>query len=576
MGVFFRRNSVGSLSVRCLAGVAAVLLASFSGHFSLSAEISAERIAQILDQSLDRSAPVESAQQGRRPQVLTEAPYGPVPLLWHLRISGAELAREPLSRFGGQAARVIVMDDRIDDPRATQLPFPELPDRRLRFRFMDFLSGTPTGDRMSNDRPADLEFASSWLETLLLEEIVIPDFKSPLPRIQSDHGIHVAGTIGGLELEIGTSPNVELFAFDAFQGNVRHFPQDFPYFLESLLEFPYANFIVNMSLQLPASNDYLRAAQRVRTEKNANLVIAAGNDGKSLGRGWIADKTEGAFVVGAIGPWGGVASFSNYGRKVRIMAPGVDIASRLHSRAEVGASLGLMSGTSMAAPLASGALANLRVIFPEEPAELLEEILERTAWKLERKSQNWGRGLINVYKATLLAIRLSRVMEAESISLAEALRLEELFDFSREIRRARIEEIRAPRHSEAYRRSVYRQVLLSDDMSEFERMSEFYSRNFNFYSEGLRFLSYNYQDFCEEDELLLAYTQHAMWLQRSLLAYHPENLGVFASLQSPKLIRSVLANLHRLGRGMEERVAMMALFPQLEELAQEGTEVCLN
>ena len=76
-----------------------------------------------------------------------------------------------------------------------------------------------------------------------------------------------------------------------------------------------------------------------------------------------------------------VAQFSNYGKThVDIFAPGVDIYSTLP-----GNKYGYESGTSMAAPSASGVAAIIRSYFPELTAADVKELLIKTAIPFKKK-----------------------------------------------------------------------------------------------------------------------------------------------------------------------------------------------
>jgi subtilisin family serine protease len=131
--------------------------------------------------------------------------------------------------------------------------------------------------------------------------------------------------------------------------------------------------VVNLSLggrggaSTCASNALHRAICRVVNQKGISVVVAAGNDGQPAANFIPANFPE-VITVSAYADTNGVpggggpacagqlddsyTSFSNYGPEVDIAAPGVCIRS---TRTRGGTRV--MTGTSMAAPHVSGALA---------------------------------------------------------------------------------------------------------------------------------------------------------------------------------------------------------------------------
>jgi serine protease len=115
--------------------------------------------------------------------------------------------------------------------------------------------------------------------------------------------------------------------------------------------------VINLSFGGPAYSQLLHEAVNYALERYRVVVAAAGNQG-SVVRFYPA-ALPGVVAVGAVDGQGQPAWFSNRGSWVKVWAPGVRIYSALP-----GGGFGLLSGTSMASPLAAGAAALLKATRP--------------------------------------------------------------------------------------------------------------------------------------------------------------------------------------------------------------------
>jgi subtilisin family serine protease len=129
---------------------------------------------------------------------------------------------------------------------------------------------------------------------------------------------------------------------------------------------------------------------------DASMLWAAGNSGTNHS-GWDFPSV---LVVGASNQSDQRAGFSGYGRGVDLFAPGVSILSSTRDGA-----YGFASGTSMATPVANGALALVRSANPALSAAHAEHILQNSCdfWGVaDNEAFGWGR--INLLRAVEYAV----------------------------------------------------------------------------------------------------------------------------------------------------------------------------
>ena len=124
----------------------------------------------------------------------------------------------------------------------------------------------------------------------------------------------------------------------------------------------------------------------------ATMLWAAGNSDVDHA-GW---DFEHVIVVGASDQSDQRAGFSSFGRGVDLFAPGVSILSTTRD-----GSYGFLSGTSMATPIANGALAMIRSANPLLSAVHAEHLLFNSCdfWDAEPNSEQFGWGRINLRRA---------------------------------------------------------------------------------------------------------------------------------------------------------------------------------
>ena len=237
---------------------------------------------------------------------------------------------------------------------------------------------------------------------------------SPL-NISDNHGTHVAGTIGAEGNNntgvTGVTWDVNLMSLDVFGGPLGG--SDNAIIDAIYYAVYYGADVINMSLgadinlsieefiqQYPEDHDAYFKALTYAVDNGTSVVIAAGNEDLDFDDNWISSPAyfseliPGVISVAAAANSGQITTYSNYGSQVTIAAPGGDIQDEMildngvfatapnvpqQTWYPFGPKYGFMEGTSMAAPVVSGAIALLYEENPSlTPAEV-ETILQDSA-----------------------------------------------------------------------------------------------------------------------------------------------------------------------------------------------------
>jgi subtilisin family serine protease len=133
--------------------------------------------------------------------------------------------------------------------------------------------------------------------------------------------------------------------------------------------------VINLSLGGDSYSSTMNAAVQYAAGRDCVVVAAAGNGGVN---GVIYPAAfDNVIAVGATASSDALASFSNYGAKLDVTAPGVSIYSSI-----LGGSYGGMSGTSMASPHVAGVVALIRAKHPTWTRGSTESQLLTTALDL--------------------------------------------------------------------------------------------------------------------------------------------------------------------------------------------------
>lgn len=221
------------------------------------------------------------------------------------------------------------------------------------------------------------------------------------PDIYTDyngHGTHVAGTIAANENDdgvIGVAPEAGLLIVKvlnkAGSGKYEWIIKGIQYAIDQEVD------IISMSLGGPADVPELHEVIKAAVEKNILVVCAAGNEGDgddSTNEFAYPGAYNEVISVGAVNLERGSSEFTNSNNEVDVVAPGERITSTY-----LNGKYATLSGTSMAAPHVSGALALIKTLANAQfernltEPELYGQLIKRTV-PLGNSPKLEGNGLV--------------------------------------------------------------------------------------------------------------------------------------------------------------------------------------
>lgn len=215
------------------------------------------------------------------------------------------------------------------------------------------------------------------------------------------HGTHIAGIIGARNNGtgvVGVAPAAELYPVKVLGGSVMGDLSDILAGMEwSILN---GMNVINLSIGAPIDSPSFKDACDRAYQAGIVVVSASGNSGSSTID--FPAAYDSVIAVSATNPDDTIATFSNYGDKIELAAPGLNINSTMR-----GGGYGTMKGTSQATAHVTGAAA---VLFSKKmsdtngngrTADEIRALLTASATDLgvAGKDQYFGYGLVNLTKA---------------------------------------------------------------------------------------------------------------------------------------------------------------------------------
>lgn len=254
--------------------------------------------------------------------------------------------------------------------------------------------------------------ANGYIDDIRGWDFVGDDALNPTPSNDpidhNGHGTHVAGTIAAIGNNnlgiIGVAYQAKIMALRGLDksgsGTDTTLAPAIIYAAKNGAD------VINASWGGQGTSQTIEEAIQFAYSVGVVFVAAAGNSGEDAWGFYPANSPE-AIAVAAAPPLGAPPSaipWTNYGTKVDVSAPGLDILSLRAAGTSLGNVVGdtytRLDGTSMAAPHVSGLAALLLSNHPGFPIESLRQTIRASAnASLGGGSPMWGAGLVDAQAA---------------------------------------------------------------------------------------------------------------------------------------------------------------------------------
>lgn len=168
--------------------------------------------------------------------------------------------------------------------------------------------------------------------------------------------------------------------------------------------------VINLSLggnaECPA---YMQEVIDALDAKGVSVVVAAGNE-KRDARCSMPANCDKVITVGASDYLGQLTSYSNFGPRVDLLAPGGDSGHPIVSLSNMGPdSYSLAMGTSMATPITSGAVLLMQSLDPTLMPQEIRQILKDSSRELPhgcfRGDEKCGAGVLDTFAAVSIVMQ---------------------------------------------------------------------------------------------------------------------------------------------------------------------------
>jgi subtilisin family serine protease len=224
------------------------------------------------------------------------------------------------------------------------------------------------------------------------------------PLDSNGHGTHVAGIAAGRDIgkTIGIANQSFLLPLKVdLSSGLMASRADAINFVAEIASQSSLAFIVNCSWKMAGDVESVRVAFRKALDSGVFVVVAAGNQGVDLD---VSPRYPACYpdicVVSSIDNCGVKAPNANWGSRVDICAPGVNIYSTYP-----GNSYFYLSGTSQAAPHVAGVSALVWSVHRDLSARSLLTLLKSSAKAIDdvMHGKKLGAGMVDAYAAVKLA-----------------------------------------------------------------------------------------------------------------------------------------------------------------------------